>query len=97
MTVAPVAVISIAMSSCAAKRSRALRGAPGSGSRCCRTAGSPRGLARGTPPLPDRPCHRRSPRRSASGRSSASWQRWRWRAQQQQRDLNRPARGETER
>ncbi len=39
MTVAPVVVMSIAMSNCAAKRSRALRGAPGSGSRCC----TPRG------------------------------------------------------
>ena len=60
MPTAP-AVMSSAMSSCARRRSRERRAARGSGSRCCSTAGSPRGYAHGTALRPDHHPSRRRP------------------------------------
>jgi hypothetical protein len=96
---APAAVVtSIGMSSCAARRSLARRAARCLGSRCCSTVVSLRGRGRGRALCPDRSRQRRasrsSVRRSASGRSSASWRVWRWRAQRQ-REVQQPIREET--
>jgi len=94
------AAMSIGMSSCAAKPSLERRAARGSGLRCCNIAASPRGHGLGRAPCPVRSrqlrAPRSSPRWSASGRSSASWRRWRWRAQQQ-RDQQQLIREETQR
>ena len=98
MTPPVAAAMSIVMSSCAGRRSRALRAALGSGSRCCSIAASPRGHGRGRAPRRGRQSHRQPQRpwarRSASGRSSACWRAWRWRAQQQ-RDQQQLIREET--
>jgi hypothetical protein len=82
----------IVMSSCVPKRSREDRGARGSGSRCCSIAASPRGRAHGGVlrlERPRRPCWcrpaHRPARRWSSGRSSACWRAWRWRALRQRR------------